>query len=50
MWKVIKNLLVYYIGYVTIKDWKYIKINNVNPLHLIFIKENEKFHEVNGNK
>ena len=27
-----KNILIYYIGYVTIKDLKYIKINSVNPL------------------
>ena len=29
-----KNILIYYIGYVTIKE--YIKIYNVNPLYLIF--------------
>ena len=29
-----KNILSYYIGYVTIKE--YIKIYNVNPLYLIF--------------
>ena len=27
-----KNILIYYIGYVMIKDSKYIKINSVNPL------------------
>ena len=26
-----KNILIYYIGYVMIKDLKYIKINIVNP-------------------
>ena len=30
--KLYKNILIYYIGYVTIKDSKYIKINSVNPL------------------
>ena len=30
-----KNILMYYIGYVTIK--KYVNINSVNPLYLIFI-------------
>ena len=30
--KLYKNILIYYIGYVTIKDLKYIKINSVNPL------------------
>ena len=27
-----RNILLYYIGYVTIKDSKYVKINSVNPL------------------
>ena len=27
-----KNLLIYYIGYVTIKDSKYVKVNSVNLL------------------
>ena len=27
-----KNIIIYYIGYVTVKDWKYVKINSVNPL------------------
>ena len=35
-----KDTLIYYIGYVTIKDSKYVKINSVNPLCLIFIKVN----------
>ena len=39
-----KNIFIYYIGYVTIKDSKYIKIYSVNPLYLIFRDEN------NGNK
>ena len=33
-----KNIFIYYIGYVTIKDSKYVKINSVNPLYLIFSK------------
>ena len=45
-----KNILIYYIGYVTIKDSKYIKINSVNPLYLIFNKVNGYFEEINGNK
>ena len=36
-----KNILIYYIGCVTIKDSKYVKIINVNPLYLIFSKVNE---------
>ena len=27
-----KNLIVYYIGYVMIKDYKYVKIKRENPL------------------
>ena len=33
-----------------IKDSKYIKINSVNPLYLIFSKVNGYFEEINGNK
>ena len=43
-----KNVLIYYIGYVTIK--KDLKIYSVNPLHLIFNKVNGFFEEINGNK
>ena len=43
-----KNILIYYIGYVTIKE--YIKIYNVNPLYLIFRYVNGYFEEINGNK
>ena len=48
-----KNFLSYYIGYVTIKDSKYVKFSSVNPLHLIFNKVNEGLMElkkINGNK
>ena len=44
-----KNILLYYIGYVTIKDSKYVKINIVNPLYLILGKVNGYFEEINGN-
>ena len=30
-----KNIDIYYIGYITIKDSDYIKVNSVNPLYLI---------------
>ena len=43
-----KNILIYYIGYVTIK--KDLKIYSVNPLYLIFGKVNGYFEEINGNK
>ena len=45
-----KNFFIYCIGYVTIKDIKYVKINNVNHLYLIINKVNEYFEEINGNK
>ena len=34
----------------TIKDSKYLKINSVNPLYLIFSKVNGYFEEINRNK
>ena len=43
-----KNILVYYIKYVTIKE--YVKIYSVNRLYLIFRQVNGYFEEVNGNK
>ena len=45
-----KNIFVYYIGYVMIKDSKYVKTNSVNPLYLIFSKVNEYFEEINKSK
>ena len=42
-----KNILIYYIGYVTIK--KDLKIYNVNHLYLIFGEFNGYFEEINGN-
>ena len=38
-----KNILIYYIGYMMIKDLKYLKINSVNPLYLIINKVNGYF-------
>ena len=43
-----KTILIYYIGYVTIK--KDLEIYNVNPLYLIFSKVNGYFEEINRNK
>ena len=45
-----KNILIYYIRYVMIKDLKYIKINGVSPLYLIINKVNGNFEEINGEK
>ena len=43
-----KNILIYYTGYVTIKE--YIKNYSVNPLYLIFRYVNGYFEEINGSK
>ena len=45
-----KNIPIYSIRYVTIKDSKYVKVNSVNLLYLIFSKVNTYFEEINGNK
>ena len=45
-----KNIPIYDIGYVTIKDSEYIKINSVNLLYLIFSKVNGYFEEINKSK
>ena len=42
-----KNILIYYIGYVTIKE--YAKIYSVNPLHLTFRNVNGYLEEINRN-
>ena len=43
-----KNILIYYIRYVTIKE--YVKMYIANPLYLIFRYVNGYFENVNGNK
>ena len=48
--KTCKNILIYYIGYATIKDSKYVKLNSVNPSYLIFRKVNGYFEETNKSK
>ena len=45
-----KNILIYCIRYVTIKDSKYVKVYSVHPLYLIFKKVNQYFEQINGNK
>ena len=44
--KLYKNILIYYIGYVTIKDSKYVKISSVNPLYFIFNKWMDTFKKL----
>ena len=43
-----KTILNYYIGYVTIKELKFVKIKSVNPLYFVFSKANEYFEVING--
>ena len=50
MKKSYKNILIYYIEHVGIKESKYVRINNVNPLCFIINKVNEYFEEINKNK
>ena len=45
-----KNIDIYYIGYITMKDSDYVNINCVNPLYLITDKIDGHFKEENGNK
>ena len=33
-----KDIDIYYIGYITVKDSDYVKINSVNPLYLMIDK------------
>ena len=42
-----RNILIYYIGYATIKDQKYVKINSANSLYLIL---NRYFEEIKKSK
>ena len=43
-----KNILIYCIGYVTIKE--YVKTYSLNPLYLIFRNGNGYFQEINKSK
>ena len=45
-----KNIDIYYIGQITMKDSDYVKISNVSSLHLIIDKIDGCIEEKNGNK
>ena len=45
-----KNILFYYIKYVTFKDFEYIKINSVNSLYHLINKINGYFESINENR
>ena len=48
--KTYKIILIYYIGYVTVKDLRYIKNDCANTLYVIINKINGYTEESNGNK
>ena len=45
-----KNTDIYYIGYITVKDSYYAKVNSVNPLYLIISEVNGHIKEKSGSK
>ena len=45
-----KNINIFYIGYITVKDSDYVKIKSVNTLYLIISEVNRYFKEKNGIK
>ena len=45
-----KNILIYYIGYVMVKDLRYLKNHSVSPMYLIVEKVNGYIEKSNGNK
>ena len=45
-----KNIIVYYTGYITIKNLSYININSVNPLYLVTDKVDGYIEGSNGKK
>ena len=48
--KLYKNIDIYYIGYITMKDSDYVKINSVNSWYLIINELDGCIEEINGNK
>ena len=45
-----KNIDISYIGYITMKDFDYVKINTVNTFYLIIGEADRYIEEKNGNK
>ena len=45
--KLYRNIGIYCIGYITVKDFNYVKINNVNPLYLIISEVDGYIEESN---
>ena len=45
-----KFFLIFYIGYLAVKNFSYIKISSANPLYIISNKINGYIEESNGNR
>ena len=45
-----KNIGIYHIGYITMKNSDYVKINSVNSLYIIIGEADGYVKEKNGNK
>ena len=45
-----KNIAIYFMEYVMIKDSRFLKINSINSSYLVINKVNEYFKEINRNK
>ena len=43
--KLYKNIGIYYIGYIAMRDYDYVKIKSVNPLYLINSEVDVHFEE-----
>ena len=48
--KLYKDIDIYYIGYITVKDSDYVRISSVNPLYLMIGKVNRYIEEKTGSK
>ena len=44
-----KNIAIYNIGYITMKNSDYVKINSVNPLYIVINELDGSIKEKNGN-
>ena len=45
-----KIIIIYYVGYITIKNFSYVNVNSVNPLYIIINKIDGYIEEINANK
>ena len=45
-----KNIGIYYVGHITIKDCIYVNVDSVNPLYIIIDEVDGSIEEINRNK